>query len=184
MKTIPKRRAPSAVRGKEGIYTRHSPDLLLSSYDLIVGLDQSKSGTGWAIYRPSDGTWTSGVKSFKSIRHYPELFSAFVVWLTGRLKDLEGNILIVFEEAHHQGGAATLIGVGLAAMILGLSYEMDADCISIHTGTLKKAATGNGAAGKADMVDRASEIAGRPVLDDNEADAICLAWVAGGQIGN
>lgn len=169
-----KRRAPSAVRGKEGIYTRHTPEPL-GQYDTIIGIDQSKAGTGWAVYAAIDGSWNSGVKSFSKIRHYPELFSSFVAWLTPFMQAATGRVLIVFEEAHHQGGASTLIGVGMVALIMGLCYETSCDCISIHTGTLKKAVTGSGSAEKADMVKAACGVTGQVITDDNQADAACLA---------
>ena len=171
----PKKRAPSAVRGKEGIYTRHTPEPL-GQYDVILGIDQSKSGTGWAIYGMNDGAWKSGVKSFSKIKHYPEMFHAFVCWLNNLLDACKGfKTLVVFEEAHHQGGASTLIGIGMVAYIMGACHNFGIECISIHTGTLKKAITGSGSAEKADMVKAACQITGEAITDDNQADAVCLA---------
>ena len=43
--------------------------------------------------------------------------------------------------------------------------------------SLKKRATGNGRAEKADMAAWASHRSGRDIRDDNEADAVCLAFV-------
>lgn len=171
----PKRRAPSAVRGKEGIYTRHTPTPL-GQYDTIIGIDQSKTGTGWAVYSTELNGWLSGVKSFSKVKHYPQLFSEFAVWLAGIIRQFgKGRVLVVFEEAHHQGGASTLIGVGMVALIMGLAYEISCDCISIHTGTLKKAITGSGSAEKPEMVRAARQITGQVITDDNQADAVCLA---------
>ena len=46
------------------------------------------------------------------------------------------------------------------------------------TGEIKKAATGNGGASKALMMSAAKVKLGRDPEDDNEADAVCLAYAA------
>lgn len=66
-----------------------------------------------------------------------------------------------------------IIGVSLA-------WCEQVGVLDVHTmmpATLKKRATGNGRAEKADMAAWASHRSGRDIRDDNEADAVCLAFV-------
>jgi|AACY02.12.fsa_nt_gi Holliday junction resolvasome, endonuclease subunit len=51
------------------------------------------------------------------------------------------------------------------------------DYRGIAPSSLKKRATGNGRAEKADMAAEACRRTGKDIRDDNEADAVCLAFV-------
>lgn len=107
---------------------------------------------------------------------------------TGRIP---GQHVIVYEQPHHRGGHATEVLVGMTTRIQEFAAEIGAEHAAVHTGTLKKWATGNGRAGKADMIEAAkrwlwneSFVPHRDLaaylaepMDDNEADALLLlAW--------
>lgn len=105
--------------------------------------------------------------------------------------DLEGERrypawLFVYEQAHHRGGAATEILVGMTTRIQEFAAEIGAEHVAVHSGTLKKWATGSGRAGKPEMIVAANRWRGykaelAPITDDNEADAVCLlAWAREG----
>lgn len=85
---------------------------------------------------------------------------------------------IVFEDvkAHSSVQAGHVYG-GILAMILAWSAIRDIPCVGVGVGTIKKHATGNGRASKDDMVDSAISRGYSPA-DDNEADAIAIAYLA------
>jgi len=82
---------------------------------------------------------------------------------------------IIYERAHHRGGAASRIGVGMCSTVLCVSAREEVPVLDVHTLTLKKWATENAKAGKNAMIERASALAGRPIESDNAADAIMAA---------
>ena len=90
--------------------------------------------------------------------------------------------LLVYEQAHHRGGAATEILVGMTTRIMEFAAEIGAEHVAVHSGTLKKFATGRGNASKADMIVAAEGWGARwgigdTITDDNIADALLLlAW--------
>ena len=92
------------------------------------------------------------------------------------------DLLFVYEQAHHRGGAATEILVGMTTRIQEFAAEIGAEHASVHSGTLKKFATGKGNASKADMIVAAEGWGARwgigdTITDDNIADALLLlAW--------
>lgn len=83
--------------------------------------------------------------------------------------------LIVYEGAHHRGGAATEICVNMTGRLQEFAVLYALECVSVHTGTLKKFATGSGAASKEKMIELAAVVLRRQPQDDNEADAVHLA---------
>jgi hypothetical protein len=93
--------------------------------------------------------------------------------------------LIVYEQAHHRGGAATEVCVGITTRIQEFAAAHRIECVGIHTGSLKKRCTGNGAAKKWEMIVVAQGLwaslkdqwGAVKVIDDNEADALCLLWL-------
>lgn len=91
-------------------------------------------------------------------------------------------IILAYESAHHRGGAATEICVGLVTRVLEIAAEYGAETMPVHTATLKKFATGNGRASKEDMVKKAAEVLGRQPIDDNEADAVLIAKFASREV--
>jgi len=46
--------------------------------------------------------------------------------------------LIIYEQAHHRGGAPTEIGVGLATRVMELATKYNINYTTVHSGTLKK----------------------------------------------
>jgi Holliday junction resolvasome RuvABC endonuclease subunit len=80
--------------------------------------------------------------------------------------------IIVYEQPHHRGGASTHSGEGFVTVIEQVAAEQNCEVTNRHSATIKKFATGDGRASKADML-KAAQKWGRP-KDDNEADAICL----------
>lgn len=89
--------------------------------------------------------------------------------------------LVVYELAHHRGGAATEIHSGLATRVQEFCAERGYEHAAVHSATLKKFATGKGNADKDMMV--ATVLlkwppAGRSLISDDEADAIALAQYA------
>lgn len=135
--------------------------------------------TGWAVGRRGDGGWClveSGVQVFDTRRgESPGLrFMRFRSWLA-ELWRLSGPFdLAVYELAHHRGGAATELAVGFTTRIAEWAAEHGAEHASVHSGTLKKAITGSGGAGKPEMMRAAQRIFEVIPKDDNEADALCL----------
>lgn len=90
---------------------------------------------------------------------------------------------VIYEQAHHRGGAATEISVNLTGRVQEICAELGIEFASVHTGTLKKFATGRGNTDKSEVMAKAREILGREPLDDNEADAVMLAKYASENYG-
>jgi Holliday junction resolvasome RuvABC endonuclease subunit len=91
--------------------------------------------------------------------------------------------VIAYERAHHRGGAATALCVGLATVMLEEAARLGIETTAVATTTLKKHAAGKGNAGKGDMTRAAMKrwgdrhLMGRELTSDDEADALCvLAW--------
>jgi Holliday junction resolvasome RuvABC endonuclease subunit len=129
--------------------------------------------TGWAtnIHGKRSGTVEFAVKRGES----PSMrFLRCRAWLNEMWGLLNGKIqLIAYEQAHHRGGAATAVCVGLATEVQAFAAEHDIELMPVHTATLKKFATGNGRASKSDMI-RAASARGWNPQNDNEADAALL----------
>ena len=104
------------------------------------------------------------------------MFLRFRRWLEDFFVDSkEPPSLLVYEQAHHRGGDATEICVGLCTRIMEIAAEHDLPSVSCHSANLKKFATGKGNAGKPMMMAASVGILGREPVDDNEADAVHLA---------
>lgn len=144
---------------------------------MILALDCATK-TGWCLLRGGK-VYESGVMDFGKTRGESNgaMFLRFRRWLDS-LVNLPDTKLVVYEQAHHRGGAATEIAVNMTGRVQELCEEAKVPYVTVHTGTLKKFATGSGAASKDMMVAKAQDILGRPPLDDNEADAIHLAMWA------
>ena len=138
----------------------------------IVALDLATK-TGWACV--IDGKVSSGVQVFDLKRgESPGMrFLRLRAWLN-EMMELSGKVdVVVFEQAHHRGGAATQLCVGMATEVMAWAAKIGAETMPVHTGTLKKFATGTGNAGKPEMIEAAKKMGHAPT-DDNEADACCL----------
>ena len=148
----------------------------------ILGLDLGTK-TGWAI-RTAAGRVTSGHHELTLRRgESPGMrflrFRAFLRELL-ELGELGPGSVVAYEQAHHRGGHATSLAVGLVTVALEEAAARELETAPVHTGTLKKFATGSGAAGKPAMIEAAQELFGLPDLtSDDEADALhVLAWAA------
>jgi len=132
--------------------------------------------TGWAS--EVDGRIESGVQDFSLKRGESKgiRFLRFNTWLNDMLELVKPHI-VVYEMAHFRGGSATEILVGMTTRIEEFCEEKKIEYSSIHSGTLKRFATGKGNASKEDMRRAAVLKYERIVDNDDEADALhILAW--------
>jgi len=103
--------------------------------------------------------------------------------LRARLNDVLAGYpdlkLVVYEQAHHRGGAATEYAAGVATDIQSWCAEHGIEHATLHSATVKKHATGKGNAKKPALIAAALARFGRRMPDDNEADALWLldAWL-------
>lgn len=128
----------------------------------VLALDLSFSCTGWAAI--SDGVIESGTQSFEPPRRprgckkpkpLPALrFARFGAWLCEMI-EVQRPALIIVERAHHNGWAATQCGVGLGTRVEEVCAVRGIVFEAVHSGTLKKYATGNGNAKKSEMIEAA-----------------------------
>jgi crossover junction endodeoxyribonuclease RuvC len=138
----------------------------------ILSLDLATK-TGWATNALSraSGTIEFALKRGES----PGMrFLRCRAWLNEIHKLTSGRLdVLCYEQAHHRGGAATAVCVGLVTVAQSFAAEHDIELMPVHTATLKKWATGSGRVNKQDMIAAAIERGWKPV-DDNEADAQLL----------
>ena len=150
----------------------------------ILALDLA-TRTGWAFW---DGQrLESGVQDFSKQRGESNgmLFVKFNRWLNefgllATITDMKLPDLVVYEQTFAAfgrggGGFITEISIGLITRVQEFCAIQKIEHSAVHNATLKKWATGNGRASKADMVCAAIERKKAEVYDDNEADAILLA---------
>lgn len=138
----------------------------------VLGLDLG-TNAGWAF--SNSGVMTSGVINLGNKKRPGEKYAALMKFLLDNYGEKNALDLIVYEKPHMRGFAATSQLLGMAAVV-----ELFAECAEIpmktvHTGTLKKFATGSGKAEKKDMISAAKKAWRiKSALNDNEADAL---WV-------
>ncbi len=139
----------------------------------ILALDLG-TRTGWAVAE-NDRT-ESGVQVFDVKRgESPGMrYLRFNCWLEDVAAGRWKPDVIVFEQAHHRGGAATGVAAGFSTRVLEFCARYGIEHPSVHTATLKKFATGKGNADKGAMVEEARKRFGPDLEDDNEADALWL----------
>ena len=149
----------------------------------ILSLDLATK-TGWAHNVDDPFMSNSGTSEFPVKRgESPGIrFLRCRAWLNSMSEDLMGIDVIVYEQAHHRGGAATAVCVGLATEVQAFAAEQGIELMTVHTSKLKKFATGNGRASKEDMIKAAKRLGWAPA-DDNEADAIMLLYFAVTELG-
>jgi len=132
--------------------------------------------TGWASF--ADGRIESGVQDFSLKRGESKgiRFLRFNTWLKA-MAELTNPQVVVYEMAHFRGGHATEILVGMTTRIEEFCESIFIEYSSVHSGTLKKFATGKGNASKEDMIKMASQFFAKVVESDDEADALLiLKW--------
>ena len=66
--------------------------------------------------------------------------------------------LIVYEQTHQRGGAATEVAAGFATRVQEYCAESRTEHTAVHTATLKKWATAKGNCGKLAMIERAVQL--------------------------
>lgn len=142
--------------------------------ETVLALDLGTT-TGWAC-RTRDTTITHGWASFKPGRFEGGgmRFLRFNRWLS-ELQGMVGEInCVYFEEVrrHVSTDSAHVYG-GLMATLTAWCESRNIPYQGVPVGTIKKHATGNGAASKDAML-AAMQAKGHPVTDDNEADALAL----------
>jgi len=158
---------------------------------VILALDLGTT-TGWAL-RSANGPVAHGFVSFKSQRFEGGgmRYLRFGRWLadmltlsgsqTGSQTNLAGIGAIYFEEVRrHLGVDAAHVYGGLLATLTAWCEHHQIPYQGVPVGTIKRHATGKGNAGKAEVI-AAMKALGRPVTDDNEADALALLHWALGQ---
>ena len=140
----------------------------------ILALDCATK-TGWAVI--DDGKIVaSGVSDLSEDkdRSYGWLFICFRIWLA-HLCWVKKPDVIVYEKAHHRGEAATQICVNLTGLVQEVGAQQNIPVRNVMANTLKKFATGNGKASKAEMVEAAQVWVDKDITSNDEADAIHLA---------
>jgi Holliday junction resolvasome RuvABC endonuclease subunit len=138
----------------------------------ILALDLGTT-MGWAT--DIHGSFDTGVNVFDVKRgESPGMrYLRFNGWLAQFAPDGWRPDLIVYEQTHNRGGAATEVAAGFATRVQEFCARQRIEHAAVHSATLKKFATGKGNADKPAMV---AAVARRwkAVIDDNEADAIAL----------
>ena len=159
----------------------------------ILALDQATT-TGWAVTTGEGVILDSGVWHLEDRKRTGESrgmrYIRFEAFLRQAIEQWQPGI-IIHEQTLLRGGAATEIANGLKALILktAAAYGLDVSCV--HTSELKHWATGDGRADKDAMVLAAEKFCltqrrgggNRPLIDDNEADAVCIALWASSKFG-
>mgnify|MGYP001594289900 CR=1 FL=1 len=150
----------------------------------VLALDLG-SKTGWALVE--SGRIESGVQVFDVKRgESPGMrYVRFRRWLGEQGLSFGNKVfvprveLIVYEQVHHRGGAATEVASGFSTRVQEFCAEHGIEHAAIHSATLKKFATGKGNADKGEMFHAAVakgwlSVADPATRDDNEVDALCL----------
>jgi Holliday junction resolvasome RuvABC endonuclease subunit len=86
--------------------------------------------------------------------------------------------LVVYEQAHQRGGAATEVAVGIVTHIQSWCAEHGVEHAAVHSMALKKWATGSGKASKDDMRRLGERRFTLSTMADDEVDALWLLHYA------
>ena len=148
----------------------------------ILALDLG-THCGWALL--THGRIESGVQIFDVKRgESPGMrFLRFRRWLEEMTAHARTPVnLVVYEQPHHRGGAATEVAVGFSTRVQEQCAAVSIEHAAVHSATLKKFTTGDGRADKAAMLHHAMS---RGWLNhgtsggcgEDEVDAVCvLRW--------
>lgn len=132
---------------------------------------------GWAAWK--DGKLESGVMKFEMKRGESAgmRFIRFNAWLRDMLLVKIWPEMVIYEMAHHRGGAATELTIGMVTRIQEECERRKIEYSSVHSAMIKKFATGKGSAEKKEMIKEARRRFNINIIDDNHADALLiLAW--------
>ena len=151
---------------------------------VLMAIDPG-STCGWAVHDGRDvvasGTWDLRPPRGSSP-------GTRYLYLRARLAEVRTAYpalrLVVVEQAHHRGGAATEYAVGVTTHVQSWCAENALEHAQIHGSRVKRIATGKGNADKHAMVAAASARWPRAAaFDDNEADARWIAEAAAREFG-
>lgn len=122
------------------------------------------------------GIVESGVQDF-ALKRGESVGMRFVLFRSWLIKMIMNMIpdLVIYEQAHHRGGFATNLLIGMTTRIEEICADLKIEYTSIHSGTLKKYAMGKGNAPKEAILKKARDTWGAIVIDDNQADALFMA---------
>ena len=151
---------------------------------MILALDLATT-TGWAWVeecaprRPFRfGSWRPATTHAESPGAF---FALYRNWLESKILEI-GPSEIYYERPHFRGRGATEVCVGLQTRVQELAAHHRIGHGAVAPATVKKHVTGNGRAGKHDVIRAMRERWGLgeddlPLSADNEADALAvLAW--------
>lgn len=151
----------------------------------ILAIDQATK-TGYAVIE--HGTVVeSGVWQLADNKRSGESRGMRYIRFEKCLEDVQarhGFDLVVHEQTLLRGGAATEIANGLKALVLKFAARHGVEATCVHTSELKRFATGNGKADKAEMIDACVRMSMVLPEDDNEADAVLIGLWAWNKFGN
>jgi len=141
----------------------------------ILALDLATQ-TGWAY--SSAGMVSSGSEGFQITKKEGpgQRFLKFRSWLRDQIEIVKPELIVFEEVMRWSSGAAAKCYCGLLAILQTECEAKDIRYEGVHVGTIKKAATKNGAASKEQMIS-AAKARGYAPTDDNEADAIHLLHI-------
>lgn len=141
----------------------------------ILALDLATQ-TGWA--HSSSGLVTSGSEGFKLKKNDGTgvRFLKFRSWLRDQIEIIKPELIVFEEVMRWSSGAAAKCYCGLLAILQTECEAKEIPYEGVHVGTIKKAATKNGAASKEQMI-QAARARGYKPQDDNEADALHLLHI-------
>lgn len=101
------------------------------------------------------------------------MFVRFGGWLREIITKVQPDV-VVYEQPHLRGGAATEVLAGMAGIVQQACAEAGIEYTAVHSATIKRHATGKGNASKAMVLDAAQKEFRKMLIDSNEADALWL----------
>lgn len=133
------------------------------------------SKTGFA-YRDEDAHVESGTVDFQVRRGESRGMQLwrFSDWLDTALAHMGPGDLVLYEMAHHRGGAANEVLTGMATRVMEYAARHGVDYTGVHSSTLKLAVAGKGNASKEEMAFAVARHHRLDGADDNEVDALAL----------
>lgn len=144
----------------------------------ILALDLGTK-TGYALRR-RDGTVIHGTAIFSPRKSWTpgQRWQQFRVWLSDFMRENDVHVLAYEDVRRHVGTDAAHAYGAFLAITQMLADSFGARLAPVGVGTIKKAWTGKGNAGKDEMIAEAKRRGFRPDTD-NAADALAvLAWAA------
>ena len=145
----------------------------------LLALDTA-TNCGWAAWHPNTGM-TSGAQSFKPGRgESPGMrFLRFRKWLSEMIDLVKPSVIAYERSGHFKGVAAAEVCHGFQTIMHEEAARREIDTAPVQNSELKKYATGEGNAGKPEMI-KAARKRWKVDLTEKEhdrADALCvLAW--------